>query len=58
LAADAEEILRDFPATAPAPKTPKADPSQGSRGGEDAKNGSVATGAALYAQKHQKTTVT
>lgn len=62
LEADADEILRDFPvapAAPPQPKTPKADPSQGSRGGAAAKNGSVLSGAELYAQKHkQKTTVT
>ncbi|RAO26481.1 hypothetical protein PSN13_06509 [Micromonospora saelicesensis] len=35
LAADADEILRDFPTTPAAPerKVPKPDPSQGSRGG-------------------------
>ena len=33
LEADAEEILRDFPVTTNTPRSPRADPSQGSRGG-------------------------
>jgi hypothetical protein len=36
LEADADEILRDFPAAANKPKAPKTDPSQGSRGGKPA----------------------
>lgn len=55
LEADADEILTTFPTAAPEkPKKPKPDPSQGPRGGDEAR-GSVATGEALYAQRHTKT---
>lgn len=58
LEADADEVKRDFPTTpvVTPPPTLKPDPSQGPRPGGS--GGSVAAGAALYAQHHQKTTVT
>ncbi|MGI5144801.1 hypothetical protein ACQEVC_45540 [Plantactinospora sp. CA-294935] len=54
LEADAEEILRDFPAARAKsePKAPKPDPSQGAR--STAPTASVEAGASLYQQKHGK----
>ncbi|MEU7972167.1 hypothetical protein AB0B48_08995 [Micromonospora sp. NPDC049089] len=58
LAADADEILRDFPtAAAPERRAPKPDPSQGARS-ESGAGGSVAAGKSLYQQKHTNTTAT
>jgi hypothetical protein len=59
LESDADDILATFPAAPAVPerKAPKPDPSQGSRA-EAGKGGSVAAGAALYQQKHAKTTAT
>lgn len=54
LEADADEILRDFPIAPAKPDTrsPKPDPSQGARPGNP--TASVAAGAALYEQRHNK----
>lgn len=50
--ADADEVLRDFPATPAKPVVPKPDPSQGARGGTTARATSL--GAAVAAAMKPK----
>lgn len=57
LEADADEILRDFPAkSTTAPPKPKPDPGQGARPGD--KTASTSSGKSLYEQRHPKRTTT